>query len=68
MSDAVDSIYSIKYYCKEMNETRENYHQLISHMKELRMFFHKKYNAHFKLGNVYQGNPDFCYFSLQLSI
>lgn len=49
------------------NEKRENkldYHQLISYMKELRLFFQKEYDITFKLGKVYQGNPNFSYFSL----
>ena len=33
-------------------------------MKELRAFFHREYDTRFKLGNLYQGNPDFSYFSL----
>lgn len=41
-----------------------DYNQLISYMKSLRMFFHKEYDTQFKLGNVYQGNPAFSYFSL----
>lgn len=41
-----------------------DYHQLINYMKELRAFFHKEYDTYFKLGNVYQGSPDFSYFSL----
>ncbi len=48
------------------NQCKKNidYHQLISYMKELRMFFYKEYNTYFKLGNIYQGNPDFSYFSI----
>ncbi|WP_299222607.1 AraC family transcriptional regulator [uncultured Aquimarina sp.] len=45
-------------------EKRLDYHQLINYMKELKAFFHKEYDTYFKLGNVYQGNPDFSYFSL----
>jgi len=41
-----------------------SYHELINYMKELRAFFNKNYDAYFKLGNIYQGNPDFSYFSL----
>ena len=41
-----------------------DYHQLISYMKEIRLFFQKEYDTQFKLGNIYQGNPDFSYFSL----
>jgi len=40
------------------------YHQLIGSMKELRLFFQKKYKALFKLGVIYKGNPDYSYFSL----
>lgn len=43
---------------------RLDYHQLIDYMKELRTFFHKEYDTHFILGSIYQGNPDFSYFSL----
>ncbi|EZH76001.1 hypothetical protein ATO12_04215 [Aquimarina atlantica] len=41
-----------------------DYHQLIGYMKKLRAFFHKEYATVFKLGTIYQGNPDFSYFSL----
>lgn len=41
-----------------------NYHELIGYMKELRAFFGKAYDTYFKLGSIYQGNPDFSYFSL----
>ncbi|WP_121967271.1 GyrI-like domain-containing protein [Myroides sp. N17-2] len=41
-----------------------DYNQLISYMKSLRLFFHKEYDTQFKLGNVYQGNPAYSYFSL----
>ncbi len=41
-----------------------NYHQLIGYMKKLRAFFHKEYASDFILGTIYQGNPDFSYFSL----
>lgn len=41
-----------------------DYHELIKYMKELSVFFIKKYDTYFKAGNVYQGNPDFSYFSL----
>lgn len=46
------------------SEKRLDYHQLIKYMKELRAFFHKKYDTYFKLGSIYQGNPHFSYFSL----
>lgn len=52
---------------KEQNSQREtslDYHQLITYMKELRMSFHKRYDSQFQLGSVYQGSPDFSYFSL----
>ena len=45
-------------------ENQLNYHELINYMKELRAFFEKGYDTYFKLGNIYQGNPDFSYFSL----
>ncbi len=45
-------------------ETIPSYHQLIHYMKSLKTFFHNQYDVQFKLGNVYQGNPDFSYFSL----
>jgi len=45
-------------------EQNLDYHQLINYMKALRLFFHKEYDAYFKLGNIYQGNPEFSYFSL----
>lgn len=41
-----------------------SYHELIRYMKDLRAFFAKEYDAYFKLGKVYQGNPDYSYFSL----
>lgn len=40
------------------------YFELISFMKELRTFFHKDYDGTFQLGKLYQGNPEFSYFSL----
>ena len=55
---------------EEKNRPSENqlsYHELINYMKELRTFFEKKYEANFKLGNIYKGNPDFSYFSLTSS-
>lgn len=45
-------------------EKKIDYHQLISYMKEIRSFFHKEYETQFKLGNIYQGNPNYSYFSL----
>lgn len=45
-------------------EKRLEYHQLIGYMKELRAFFHKEYDTQFKLGNIYQGDPNYSYFSL----
>ena len=33
-------------------------------MKELRLFFQKEYDTIFKLGKIYQGAPNFSYFSL----
>lgn len=45
-------------------EAQLGYHELIKYMKELRAFFIKEYGTYFKEGNVYQGNPDFSYFSL----
>ncbi len=45
-------------------ENQLDYHQLISYMKELKAFFHKEYGSQFKLGHIYQGNPNFSYFSL----
>lgn len=45
-------------------ELHLNYHELIGYMKELRTHFHNEYETHFKFGNIYQGNPDFSYFSL----
>ncbi len=41
-----------------------DYHGLINYMKELRTFFQKEYEPYFKLGAIYQGSPDFSYFSL----
>ncbi|MBW1295010.1 AraC family transcriptional regulator [Aquimarina litoralis] len=41
-----------------------DYHSLIGFMKEMRSFFSKEYETYFKLGNVYQGSPDYSYFSL----
>lgn len=41
-----------------------DYHELIGYMKELKAFFGKAYDTYFKLGSIYQGNPDFSYFSL----
>ena len=53
-------------YKKQKNRYTKNldYHQLINYMKELRTFFHKEYETYFRLGSIYQGNPDFSYFSL----
>lgn len=53
-------------YNKQSDQWRKplDYHQLINHIKELRAYFHKEYDTYFKLGSVYQGNPDFSYFSL----
>lgn len=45
-------------------EKQLGYHELIKYMKELRTFFEKEYETYFKLGKVYQGSPDFSYFSL----
>lgn len=45
-------------------ENNLGYHQLISYMKELRLFFQKEYDTIFKLGKIYQGDPNFSYFSL----
>ncbi len=45
-------------------ENHRDYHQLINYMKALRAFFHKEYETYFKLGSVYQGDPNFSYFSL----
>ena len=41
-----------------------NYSQLIGFMRELRKFFHKQYGTQFKLGKIYQGDPNYSYFSL----
>ncbi len=52
---------------KAQNQKYENnldYHQLINYMKELRLFLQKEYDTIFKLGKIYQGNPNFSYFSL----
>lgn len=46
------------------DQVQLDYHQLIGYMKTLRAFFHKEYATVFKLGTIYQGNPDFSYFSL----
>ncbi|MGB0868914.1 MAG: AraC family transcriptional regulator [Flavobacteriales bacterium] len=46
------------------SSTPLDYHQLIGYMKGLRLFFQKEYETTFKLGQVYQGNPNFSYFSL----
>lgn len=43
---------------------KQNYHDLIQYMKELKAFFRKEYGTIFKLGNLYQGNPEYTYFSL----
>lgn len=45
-------------------EKKFEYHQLIDYMKEIKAFFHKEYDALFKLGNIYQGDPNYSYFSL----
>lgn len=45
-------------------ENNLDYHQLINYMKELRLFFQKEYDTIFKLGKIYQGDPNFSYFSL----
>lgn len=41
-----------------------SYPELINYMKELRAFFDKKYDTYYRLGSIYQGNPNFSYFSL----
>lgn len=41
-----------------------NYHELIAYMNELKRYFHKEYDNHYKLGSIYKGNPDYSYFSL----
>lgn len=43
---------------------KTDYHDFISYMKELRAFFQKEYYTIFKLGNLYQGNREYTYFSL----
>ncbi|KZS41065.1 hypothetical protein AWE51_23195 [Aquimarina aggregata] len=50
----------------DLSKYKDNldYHQLISYMKELRLFFQKEYDTIFKLGKIYQGAPNFSYFSL----
>ncbi|WP_298421339.1 AraC family transcriptional regulator [uncultured Kordia sp.] len=45
-------------------EIKPDYHQLIAYMKELRVYFQKEYDTYFKLGNIYQGDSNFSYFSL----
>ena len=55
---------SEKYTSNQECENNLDYHQLISYMKELRLFFQKEYNTIFKLGKIYQGDPNFSYFSL----
>lgn len=45
-------------------ENNLDYHQLINYMKELKLFFQKEYGTTFKLGKIYQGDPNFSYFSL----
>ncbi len=47
--------------CKKDRDT----YQLIQYMKEIRAFFSKEYEALFTLGNIYQGNPEYSYFSLK---
>lgn len=47
-----------------LSEKKIDYHQLINYMKNLRAFFHKEYEASFKLGSIYKGNPNYSYFSL----
>ncbi len=52
---------------KEENKPCKNqlgYHELIKYMKELRAYFEKEYESYFILGKIYQGSPDFSYFSL----
>lgn len=48
----------------EQPEPSLDYHQLIAYMKELRAYFQKEYETLFKLGNIYQGSPEYSYFSL----
>jgi AraC family transcriptional regulator len=55
---------SEKYTSNQECENNLDYHQLISYMKELRLFFQKEYDTIFKLGKIYQGDPNFSYFSL----
>lgn len=52
--------------CKQQSNSLD-YHELINYMKKLRHFFQKEYESHFKLGTVYQNNPDYSYFSLTTS-
>ncbi|WP_075344724.1 AraC family transcriptional regulator [Tenacibaculum agarivorans] len=49
-------------------ENNLDYHQLINYMKELRLFFQKEYDTIFKLGKIYQGDPNFSYFSLTTEV
>ena len=51
----------------EKNKGRDgqlDYHELIRYMNDLRRYFHQEYDTYFKLGKLYQGNPNFSYFSL----
>lgn len=46
------------------SKQRLEYHQILDYIKELRLFFSKKYESYFKLGAINQSSPDFTYFSL----
>lgn len=48
----------------ESTEVAPDYHELIGYMKELRGYFHREYDTRFRLGKVYQGHPEYSYFSL----
>lgn len=51
----------------EKGELQVDYSQLIGYIKRLRNYFRNEYTSVFKIGNLYQGNMDFSYFSLTTS-
>lgn len=57
---------NLSNYRKQISEgqIQKDYSQLINYIKELRTYFRNEYASDFIIGNIYQGNMDFSYFSL----
>lgn len=49
---------------KQCTHNRLDYHELVKYMKELKAFFNKEYETHFKLGTLNTVSPDYTYLSL----